>query len=130
MFESASSAHLKAFVREGRVSCYCQFAFPEAIERLRKKFPGIEFFAAHVFGDEVRALDEQAGIFETEDERKYARDVLLQLGRELAPQTPLGWGDLAVLVAFHNTIPNNSLPIFWSHGRVSDAPWIPLFPRA
>jgi hypothetical protein len=43
---------------------------------------------------------------------------------------PLAWGDMAALVAFHNTIPNNTLPVFWCEGKVNDRPWLPLFPRA
>lgn len=118
------------YAREGRISCYCQFAFPEALDRLKSTFPKIEFFAAHIFGDDVRSLDMQANLFESDEERVYARDVLLQIGRELTPQNPLGWGDMGALVAFHNTIPNNTLPIFWSDGRVNDRLWKPLFPRA
>jgi hypothetical protein len=118
------------YVREGRMACYCLFSFPEAIDRLRKAFPQIEFYAAHVFGDDVRALDTDSDLFESDEERVYVRDILLQIGRELLSQMPLGWGDMAALVAFHNTIPNNTLPIFWCEGRVNDRVWQPLFPRA
>jgi hypothetical protein len=121
---------LKTYLMQHRVSCYCQFSFPDALDRLRTRFPQVEFYAAHIFGDEVRALDPLASIFESEADRTFARDMLLQVGRELTAQTPLGWGDLGALVAFHNTIPNNTLPVFWSNGKVNDKPWIPLFPRA
>jgi hypothetical protein len=118
------------FLGEGRVLCYCQYAFPEALDRLRANYAKVEFFAAHVFGDDVRALDPLANLFETNEDRTYARDILLQLGRELTPQNPLGWGEMGALVAFHNTTPNNTLPIFWSYGKVNDVQWKPLFPRA
>ena len=83
-----------------------------------------------VFSDEVRALDPDSGIFVDEGTRKFATDMLLQLGRELLPQMPMGFGDMAALVAFHNTVPNNTLPIFWSNGSVNGRPWRPLLPRA
>jgi hypothetical protein len=127
---STDSSLLDTYLAEGRVCCYLQFSFPEALDRLRTRFPRFEFFAAQVFGDDVRALDQQAGLFESDAERAYAQEVLMQLGRELTPQNPLGWGDLGALVAFHNAIPNNSLPIFWSYGKVNDIQWQPLFPRA
>jgi hypothetical protein len=125
-----SKSLAKDFIRQGRISCYCQFAFPEALDRLRAAYPELDIYAAHVFGDEVRSLDPQASVFTTNDERVYARDILLQIGRGLTPQSPLGWQDMGALVVFHNTIPNNTLPIFWSDGKVNDRLWKPLFPRA
>ncbi len=83
-----------------------------------------------VFGDEVRGLDPEANIFSDAGELKFAQDILLQIGRQLTPQAPLGYGDMAALVGFHNTIPNNTLPIFWSNGTVNERRWNPLFPRA
>ena len=41
-----------------------------------------------------------------------------------------GYGNLGGLVLFHNTVPNNTLPIFWSNGVVNERSWRPLFPRA
>ena len=84
----------------------------------------------NIFGDNVRALDADAGIFLNDEEIQFARDVMIQIGRELTPQIPLGYGDMGALVAFHNTVPNNTLPIFWSSGVVNDKLWKPLFPRA
>lgn len=105
------------------------FAFPEAIECVRKKSSGIHVVAATVLGEELRACGEEAGIFESGAELRFAKDVLLQIGRELYRDAPLGFGDLGALVAFHNTVPNNTLPIFWSNGRVGDKEWKPIFPR-
>jgi hypothetical protein len=56
--------------------------------------------------------------------------VLRQIGQQLQPQHPLGHADLGGLVLFHNTVPNNTLPIFWCNGTVNERPWQPLFPRA
>lgn len=52
------------------------------------------------------------------------------IGRELYPGSPMGYGDIGALFAFHNAVPNNTLPIFWSNGRVGERAWKPLFPRA
>lgn len=114
----------------GRVLCLLLFAFPEALERLRSAFPKVRFVAARVFDEKVRAFDPNAGIFKDDDEIKFARDVMQQIGRELTPYKSLGHGDLAAVVCFHNTIPNNTLPIFWANGRVAGKQWNPLFPRA
>lgn len=118
------------YVAERRISLYVLYAFPEALELLRKEFSGVEISAANILGDELRACDEEAAIFDSMDERNFARQVVQQLGRELTPGAPLGHGDMGALVVFHNATPNNTLPIFWSGGTVGERPWKPLFPRA
>jgi hypothetical protein len=125
-----SAGMILRLIEEGRIACYVLFAFPEALDRLRERYPRVDFLAAQVLGEDVRALHENAGIFEKETEIKFAREILLQYGRHLYRQHPLGFGDLAALVVFHNTVPNNTLPIFWSNGLVNEQPWKPLFPRA
>lgn len=120
----------RRYVDEGRVAAYVMFAFPDAMKKVSKSCPGIEVIAAQSLGDDLRALDEEAGIFANDAERRFAGDVLMQIGRELTPQSPLGFGDLGALVVFHNAAPNNTLPIFWSGGRVNERAWKPLFPRA
>jgi hypothetical protein len=120
----------KRYVNEGRISSYIMFAFPEALQRIRRDCAGVEIIAATALGDDLRALDSNAEIFTDDGERKFATEILMQIGRELLPQTPLGYGDMGSLVVFHNAAPNNTLPIFWSNGRVSERPWKPLFPRA
>ena len=118
------------FLNEGRILCYLLYSFPEALDRLRTEYPKVKFLPINVFGDEVMALDPNAGMFENEDEINFAREMLIQIGRELDPQYPLGFGDISALVCFNNTIPNNTLPIFWRSGTVNDKPWRALFPRA
>ena len=68
-------------------------------------------------------MSADAGIFEDEGERAYAEDVMLQIGRQLLPQNPLGFGNMAALVSFHNTIPNNTLPVFWCAGKANGREW-------
>ena len=109
--------------------CCLQTAFPEAIRRVRRKFPHVQVLAMTTFDDEVRAFAPEAGIFDDEGERKYAQEVMLQIGRQLLPQNPLGFGNMAALVSFHNTVPNNTLPVFWCGGEANGREWKPLLPR-
>lgn len=118
------------YVSEGRLCLFLMYAFPEAIEAVRAAVPGVPVLVAHVLGDELRACNDEAGIFETPSERAFAQDILQQIGRELSPSYPLGHGDMGALVVFYNTTPNNTLPIFWSGGTVQERPWKPLFPRS
>ena len=114
---------------DGRVVCCLQTAFPEAIQRVQRKFPRLQVLAMTVFDDSLRAFAAEAEIFENEGERAFAQDVILQIGRQLVPQNPLGYGNMAALVSFHNTIPNNTLPVFWSAGKANGREWKPLLPR-
>jgi hypothetical protein len=118
------------YLSEGRISVFIMFAFPEAVENVRRRCAGVHAVAATVLGDDLRACSPEAAIFENEADLRFARDVLLQLGRELYPSAPLGFGDTGVLVAFHNACPNNTLPIFWNSGVVGERGWKPIFPRA
>jgi hypothetical protein len=118
------------YVSDGRIAVYVMFSFPDALKRISRTCAGIKALAANVLGDDLRALDQEAGIFESDAERRFAMDMLTQIGRELTPQAPLGFGDMGALVAFHNAAPNNTLPIFWSNGEVNEKSWRPLFPRA
>ena len=120
---------LAPFYDEGRVLVYTLYAMPEALDQLRAKFPNLKVNCMKCLGDEVRALSPDAGIFSDYSETQFVKEMVLQLGRELVRQHPLGFGDLGLLVAFSNTIPNNTLPIFWSNGSVAEKPWKPLFPR-
>ena len=119
----------ETFLKENRILCYLLYSFPEALNRIQKTFPELQVLATHVFGDDVRALEEDAAILENPGEIVFTRDFLIQTGRELVPQMPIGYGEMAALVCFHNTVPNNTLPVFWCAGDVRGRSWKPLFPR-
>ena len=85
--------------------------------------------AERTFDDNLRVFAPEAGIFEDDSERTYAQDVMLQIGRQLVPQNPLGFGNMAALVSVHNTIPNNTLPVSWAAGKANGREWTPLLPR-
>lgn len=128
--QKTDEAAFRRFCDAGRAHLFLLFAFPEALQSIRERFPKLTVTAMRVFGDDVRALEPEAGIFGDEGERRFAHDVLRQIGQQLTPRYPLGHANLGGLVLFHNTVPNNTLPIFWCSGTVNDRPWQPLFPRA
>ena len=44
-----------------------------------------------------------AGIFSNESEREFAEELMMQIGSQLTPNNPLGFGNMAALVSFtHN----------------------------
>ena len=115
--------------RDGRIVCCLQTAFPEAIGKVQSEFPEVTVLSMTTFDDKVRAFAPDAGIFEDDSERAFAEEVMVQIGQQLTPQQPLGFGNMAALVSFHNTIPNNSLPVFWASGKANGREWRPLLSR-
>lgn len=64
-----------------------------------------------------------------------AREVkrLRELGTQVYPKHPLGYGDAGLLVSYHFQCPNNTLPLIWADGENNAVdgkafPWNPLFP--
>lgn len=49
-------------------------------------------------------------------------------GQTLNGKYPLGYGDNALMVAYHFQCPNNTLPVIWGEGSPTKYPWAPLFP--
>lgn len=121
---------LDPFLKDGRIMLGLLYATGSALDQLAEMDQRISILPANTLGTDVIAFDPEAEIFEDTAELEFARDVMLQIGRELTPQNPLGFGDQGLLFSFHNTVPNNTLPIFWSNGRVNERPWKPLFFRA
>jgi hypothetical protein len=117
--------YLEKYLNEGRVMCALLYASGQALDAIHGIDSRIRLFSANLLGPEVRAFDPDSGIFDDPLELEFARDVMIQIGRELTPQTPLGFGDQGMLFTFHNTVPNNTLPVFWSNGRVNEQPWRP-----
>ena len=120
---------LERYFKEDRILLVLLYALGSAIDAIHECEPRLRVLPLNVLGADVKAFDPDAGIFSDSQEIDFAREVMMQIGRELTPQTPLGYGDQALLISFHNTVPNNTLPIFWSNGRVNERNWKPLFSR-
>lgn len=58
------------------------------------------------------------------EEKELCLRMCEHYGNLIYPGNPLGFDDAQLLLGFHYTIPNNTLPIFWSHDN-----WVPLFVR-
>ena len=81
-------------------------------------------------GPEDMAFAQGAGVFGTEKERAAAERLCTNIGTELEPKQPLGYGGCQALVCFHYRCPNNTVPVFYKDGVVYQGrEWIPLFPR-
>ena len=83
-----------------------------------------------------RAFSSKRDIFDSEEERIFAKKMVGSIGRKLCPRDfekkglgPFGYGDCELLIVFHYNTPNNTLPIFWKSGIINSHQWVPLLPR-
>jgi hypothetical protein len=98
-------------------------------QSLFKGYP-LLMLAANRLPSNERAFDPDAGIFSNSDDRLRAMHLAREIGGSLERQHPLGRDDAQALIVFPDTVPNNTLPIFWKEGsKVKNEVWHPLFPR-
>jgi hypothetical protein len=95
-----------------------------AIRRLPYK--NVDFRVCEVLQDRAYAFREGNGIWASADEATLAKALVVEIGRQIYKNEPLGYGDLGLLVAFNDTVPNNSLPIL--HAAATNV-WRPLIAR-
>jgi hypothetical protein len=70
------------------------------------------------------------GIWADKEEYYQAESLCRNLGSNIYPDNPLGYGDMGLLIVLPTTCPNNSLPIIHSRARAtSKNSWNPLFLR-
>jgi hypothetical protein len=123
-------ARLLKWAQEGHLLFTPLWAFASGVDAIRDDVGDIlTAQPARNLDDEDRAFSESSTAYADPDERRYAESVFRQIGSQLQPESPLGWGDCQALVCFENTVPNDTLPPFWCRGIVNEKPWEPLFPR-
>lgn len=102
----------------------------EKIESVLTSFPGINgsLYSIETLDQSNSAFPvEGFGFWADETERDRARALCVKLGAGLYKDA-LGFGSQALLIAFPDTCPNNSLPIIFS-SRTGSNPWDALLPR-
>jgi hypothetical protein len=76
------------------------------------------------------AFEPDNGIWSNQDDFERAKSLCRDLGVNIYPDAPFGYGDQGLLVVFSDTCPNNTLPIIHSPARPDAArKWRSLFPR-
>lgn len=78
------------------------------------------------FDDTAKTFSDKSTVFQKFPEIKSCcLQMCKYYGELLSPANELGFDDSQLLIGFYYTIPNNTLPIFWS----SNNGWTPIFKR-
>ena len=138
------SGKLPAFVRENEaalrelnvplvaISITATDTGQEKVREAMEEFDWLDFElrTCEPLPDDMFAFHQGNAIWNGQDEFDRAHALCRDLGVNIYRDSPLGYGEQALLVVFPETCPNNTLPIIHSSSR-QDAirKWIPLFPR-
>lgn len=106
-------------------------------EALRESLCAIGEYGARVtitpyklLTEEDKCFSDASRIFANPIARNRVKEFCLQTAKThypgLSRNLRLGFNDTGALVVFHDTVPNNSLPIIWHN----EGTWFPLFPAS
>ena len=103
--------------------CAALLGYKAGIERIRSA-TGIRVIVNEVLDDSDKVFSPESTIFD-HAEKATARLILESYGNRLYPGHPLGYEDGQALIAFYDSVPNNTLPVIWSER----AGWKPIYRR-
>lgn len=97
------------------------------IRHVMAEFDGIDIDlrVCEFVADRYFAFTEKDNIWTDTEELARAKALVQDIGRAVQKNAPLGFGDLGLLVAFTDTVPNNTIPAIHAGGQG----WKPLLPR-
>ncbi len=108
--------------------------FEEGLKRARTAFSSfrerIRIIPGRLFDSADGCFDAKSRIISDPNQRKLLRDFCILAAKKHYPALPkgirLGFGYVGAIIVFHDTVPNNSLPIIWH----DEGSWFPLFPAS
>jgi hypothetical protein len=98
----------------------------DLIESEAKKLPfQAEVFICDLLAEEDQCFSSKSKVFDCDRTRSEAQQIAYNYGYKLVSKMPLGYQGNQLLITFHETCPNNSLPILWA----KQSTWKALFSR-
>lgn len=115
--------------RDIRVYITAICGFRDGLERIEGVTQKTEFdtevYTVHELTEADKCFGEDTAFFESDSDRREAKQIARRYGGKLDKKQPLGYRGSELLVVFHENCPNNSLPIIWKETK----DWTPLFAR-
>ena len=125
---------LKELDPDVEIYYFCLFATSDGMRVVRDKSAfGGNCGAVYEFDDSYKSLGEDSRFFKSMPvgiSLEAAKAVAVTYGNFLWPRHPLGYEDGQMLLGFTHNTPDNTLPIIWMGGDVTNAAsWTPAFKR-
>ena len=110
------------------LACLAAIVTSHAYERLTTEFPDLQIFAGHILDIERYGIHALLPVPEHQDAHDLLHHVAQSLRVPAYVDDPVyGFKGFGLTLAFHNSIPDFSLPILWAPGGSG---WTPLKERA
>ncbi len=109
--------------RKARWICSTLLAYDNGLQQIQAETK-FETLVAETLTSRDKVFSPDAGIYSGAD-AEAAKAVFKKYGNVLWPEHPLGFEDGQALVVFHDSVPNNTLPVIWSNKKG----WKPIFAR-
>lgn len=107
-----------------------EVAFRDALRAIGEHESRVKVTPYKLLTEQDKCLSDTSRIFADPETREKVMQFCLQAASKHYPSLShnlrLGFNDTAALVVFHDTVPNNSLPIIWHN----EGTWFPIFPAS
>ncbi|MCP1274993.1 ATP-binding protein [Gluconobacter albidus] len=74
----------------------------------------IDFRVCEKINKDSFIFSDYSNIWNDHEERDRAKALALEIGNKISKKTPIGYGDMSLLLAFSDTVPNNTLTLIHS----------------
>ena len=116
------------------ILAHALFATEQGTDRVRTAISALEydlidFRAGEVLTEDDFAFAGETGVFGSVTEKERAKALAEDIGVNIYPDNPLGFGGQSLLLVLPTTVPNNTLPILHTRSRPGSPEWRPLFER-
>lgn len=121
------TASPKAMMDQGlTVACLVAVITSQALRRINEEHPSLLVFAGHILDVESYGIQSLLPIPEHTDIHELLKTVAPRLQVEDYINPVYGFNCFGLTLAFHNSIPDFSLPVFWARDGKD---WVPLKDR-
>ena len=130
--EMAPLRRLASHFEHSKIRVLVVVGFEDGIRRITGSLQGeaqrVKVIVGHMFADEDRCFHQSSHILNNSKQRMILDEYCREIGRtklQISDKMHLGYDDFGGLIVFPDTVPNDTLPMFW---RSRPPHWRALFP--